>query len=217
MSHGDTRMSAAWTRLVRLAAVVALLSLSWSEVTADEEPTPTPVRPAQPGPAAPGPAPAAPADAASGPTGIVLSAPIVDPPKIGANLQLGSFVGLTALDGSGTLFMALTDYPSDGVGSGPDKKTLLPIPNYTPSLVKLQLQDGQVHVLDRIRLKLPPGFADPVTGNEFITGLGNSERDGVPWTSIGAQQLAFDPNGVDSEGLVLDPRDGSFWISEEHG
>src|SRR5206468_6467222 len=46
--------------------------------------------------------------------------------------------------------------------------------------------------------------------------LSNTDHDETPWSRGGAERLPYDPNGIDSEGLAIDPRDGSFWICEEY-
>lgn len=50
-----------------------------------------------------------------------------------------------------------------------------------------------------------------------MTGLPNQPgRDEAPYDYAAATPLAYDPNGLDTEGLVRD-RDGSFWLADEYG
>ncbi len=67
-------------------------------------------------------------------------------------------------------------------------------------------------------LKLPEGFKDPITKTREITGLPPFQGSGEDaYSPDGKQDLGIDPNGVDTESLALDSRDGSFWIGEEYG
>jgi hypothetical protein len=156
-----------------------------------------------------------------GPPGLLLSGVLSDAPDIGAGLQLTGFSGLVALDQTGTLFVTVTDRgPNLEVRSGKHgngKRTTFPMPTYSPSIVKLRLTDDRLEVVERMPIKLPLGYTDPLTGNDGVSGLFISDNDEAPYASNGEDRLPTDPYGVDPEGLALDPRDGTFWVCEEYG
>jgi hypothetical protein len=133
-------------------------------------------------------------------------------------LQLGGFSGLVSLDREGKSFLTVTDRgPNTEIGKGSDKKVVLPLPGYTPSIVKLSLLDGQLKVVDRLPLRLAGSSKDPRTNTPFVTGLPISDHSAPVYDSSGKNNWGTDPYGVDPEGLALDPRDGSFWVCEEYG
>src|SRR5439155_20042153 len=41
--------------------------------------------------------------------------------------------------------------------------------------------------------------------------------DTAAWSSNGQNRIGFDPNGIKAGDLTIDPRDGSYWLSEEYG
>ena len=94
---------------------------------------------------------------------------------------------------------------------GDDKAKLFPRPDFVPSIVKLKLNDDGTFVTTAwIQLKDSAG--------KTITGLSNPLK--AAKTEAGydkdGKQLPFDPNGLDTEGLVR-LKDGTFWIGEEYG
>ncbi|RUT31769.1 esterase-like activity of phytase family protein [Paenibacillus zeisoli] len=99
--------------------------------------------------------------------------------------------------------------------NGTTRRTF-PLPNYTPTIYKIQLVQGQIKVLDTIPLKI--NGKDPVTGSNLITGLPNlKSRDEVPYDKAAANVISYDPYGLDVEGLAYNPKDDTFWISDEYG
>ncbi|MNC28085.1 hypothetical protein D3C75_762770 [compost metagenome] len=59
---------------------------------------------------------------------------------------------------------------------------------------------------------------DPVSGTANITGVGNIKgRDEAPYDAKGEKELSYDPYGLDIEGLAYNPKDDTFWISDEYG
>lgn len=52
---------------------------------------------------------------------------------------------------------------------------------------------------------------------QAVTGLANqASRDEAPYTFDAQTPLAYNPNGLDTEGIVRAP-DGSFWLVDEYG
>jgi hypothetical protein len=149
---------------------------------------------------------------------IVADANLSGAPLIGQSVQLGGLSGLAALDAFGTEFVAVTDHgPTSQLESSNGDLLVMPLPAYTPSIVKLQLDNNQLKVTERIGLRLQGGFTNARTGTPFVTGLPNSESDPAAFDQTGRNTWGTDPNGVDPEGLAIDPRDGSYWIADEYG
>lgn len=116
------------------------------------------------------------------------------------------------------IFYAITD-------RGPNKKTRgstvqpqrpFVFPGFSPQLIKLEysLADKKVQVVDTKKLHKEGGSA--------LHGLPNVEMllkgkavDEKPIDGAG-QSLAYDPWGLDPEGLALDDQ-GRFWVAEEYG
>ncbi|HZE96348.1 MAG TPA: esterase-like activity of phytase family protein [Planctomycetota bacterium] len=98
----------------------------------------------------------------------------------------------------------LENFLSMKIGSGSGK--IFPVPNFSPSIYKLQVCLGQYTVLDIIQLKTAGGF--PISGvsvpaiEQGFDGAGN--------------KLPGDVNAIDSEALVR-LKNGEFWIASEYG
>jgi hypothetical protein len=91
-----------------------------------------------------------------------------------------------------------------------------PLPDYVPTIYKIEVSKGEINILDKFPLKL--SGTDPVSGKVTITGLPNIKgRDEEPYDAKGEKVLAYDPYGLDIEGLAYNPKDDSFWISDEYG
>ena len=57
-----------------------------------------------------------------------------------------------------------------------------------------------------------------MTKTRDITGLPAFDGSGeAAYSPDGKQAYGIDPNGVDTESLALDRRDGSLWLGEEYG
>ncbi len=157
------------------------------------------------------------------------AAPVVDVfevanlPSIGVaggnDIRLGGFSGLyfEGTTRSGKLkFVTHTDRGPNGEPTGVNRPFLLP--NFTPELVRLELDPatGQVELTERIPLKDALGM--PLTGlpNTAIAGAnGNTPyNDEVPVDLFG-NTLGLAPLGGDFEGVVV-ADDGSFWMADEY-
>lgn len=147
----------------------------------------------------------------------IQSALLLDAPDVGRGLRLGGLSGLVAQGVLGQSFIAITDRgPNRDVKVRGEKATAFLVPEYSSSIVKLQVDEGRLEVVERLPLRLAWG-TDPVTGRTEVSGLPTSSRDEPAYDATGSQRLGFDPNGVDPEGIAVDPRDGTYWICEEYG
>jgi hypothetical protein len=107
-------------------------------------------------------------------------------------------------------FWALTDRGPNGlITVGGVKRRTFAVPEFNPSIVRVRVEGERVRVLSAV----------PVTTRDGkpVTGLPNqASRDEAPFTYNAQQPLAFNPNGLDTEGLVR-AEDGSFWLVDEYG
>ncbi len=105
----------------------------------------------------------------------------------------------------------ITGIPTAQACNGDDKAKLFPRPDFVPSIVKVKLNDdGTFITTEWIPLK--------DAASKSITGLSNplkAAKTEAAYDKDG-RQLPFDPNGLDTEGLVR-LKDGTFWIGEEYG
>jgi hypothetical protein len=79
--------------------------------------------------------------------------------------------------------------------AGEDRVTF-PLPEFAPSILRLERQGNRVQIVERIPLRLPAGFADSFTGSRLITGLSSaspaSARTAGPFPAA-AHPAAPDP------------------------
>ena len=159
-------------------------------------------------------------------TGVAVAAAIVAPAKaelepdaipigsgLGRDWHLGGFSDLYPEGSSGKEFWTITDRgPNlDGGVDGTPCATgtkVYPLPGFAPEIVRIGVKDGAIKVKQRIPLQFPSG---PAVGYSVRpTPKNEASLDGS------CQSLGTSPRGIDSEGVVVDPRDGSFWIADEY-
>lgn len=136
----------------------------------------------------------------------------------GRGWKLGGFSGLYPLDDSGKHFVSLTDRGANGditCGSVSGKEIF--VPAFAPRLIYFSVEDGKI-ALDRVK---------PMrVGTQLASGLANLPTDESSFSST-CTLLPTDPFGVDSEGVVVDPRsrldhhrpwrrDTTLWIADEY-
>ncbi|WP_031160251.1 esterase-like activity of phytase family protein [Streptomyces durhamensis] len=89
------------------------------------------------------------------------------------------------------------------------KRRTFPVPGFDPAIVKVRVCGDTVRVIDAIPLTTSSGKA--------VTGLPDQAgRDEAPYTYDARTPLSYNPNGLDTEGLVR-AGDGSFWLADEYG
>jgi hypothetical protein len=147
-----------------------------------------------------------------------------DPIHPERQIFLGGFSGLIPVPGdtTGSMFYTVTDrgptqdYPvvtqkSDGTLVTNTYKVLA-CPDLAPMIVKLHIQpNGIVRVVQTKSLRKagPRGYV-PITPHANGVELAPEIM-----TDAFYRQLSFDPDGMDPEGITMDPR-GYFWICEEY-
>ncbi|GAA3777382.1 esterase-like activity of phytase family protein [Streptomyces coacervatus] len=107
-------------------------------------------------------------------------------------------------------FWTITDRGPNGQikGAGTKRRTF-PVPGFDPAIVKIRVVGDTVKVLDAIPVTTASGKA--------VTGLSNQAgRDEAPYTYDAKSPLSYNPNGLDTEGIVR-AEDGSFWLVDEYG
>lgn len=107
-------------------------------------------------------------------------------------------------------FWTVTDRgPNGQIKVDGTKRRTFPVPGFDPAIVKIRVSGDSVKVL----------AASPITtsSGKAVTGLPNQAgRDEAPYTYDARTPLSYDPNGLDTEGIVR-AADGSFWLVDEYG
>ncbi|MDG4865700.1 esterase-like activity of phytase family protein [Streptomyces sp. T-3] len=107
-------------------------------------------------------------------------------------------------------FWTVTDRgPNGQIKVDGKKRRTFPVPGFDPAIVKIRVSGDKVKVLDAIPIT--------TTGGKAVTGLPNQKsRDEAPYSYDAKTPLSYDPNGLDTEGIVR-AHDGSFWLVDEYG
>lgn len=131
-------------------------------------------------------------------------------PYNGNQIKLGGFSGLYPAPGKHDTFFAITDRGPAPDFVDPDGavfKTWF-VPEFGPHIVTLRLSpSGKAMIQDVTPLTRPDGAA--------ITGLPTTKpATDVPF-DVNLEQLPFDEDSLDAEGITIDPW-GNFWICEEY-
>jgi len=107
-------------------------------------------------------------------------------------------------------FWTVTDRgPNGQIKVDGAKRRTFPVPGFDPAIVKIRVAGDTVRVLDAIPLTTASGRS--------VTGLPNQRgRDEAPYSYDARTPLSYNPNGLDTEGIVR-AADGSFWLVDEYG
>ncbi|KAB1145298.1 esterase-like activity of phytase family protein [Streptomyces luteolifulvus] len=107
-------------------------------------------------------------------------------------------------------FWTVTDRgPNGQIKVSGTKRRTFPVPGFDPSIVKIRVSGDSVQVLDAIPITTSSG--------KPVTGLSNQQgRDEAPYSYDAQQPLSYNPNGLDTEGIVR-AADNSFWLVDEYG
>jgi hypothetical protein len=107
-------------------------------------------------------------------------------------------------------FWTVTDRgPNGQIKVDGKKRRTFPVPGFDPAIVKVRVSGDTVKVLQAIPITTSSGKA--------VTGLSNlAGRDEAPYTYDARTLLSYNPNGLDTEGIVR-AKDGSFWLVDEYG
>ncbi|MFF4096476.1 esterase-like activity of phytase family protein [Streptomyces sp. NPDC001834] len=107
-------------------------------------------------------------------------------------------------------FWTVTDRgPNGQIKIDGKKRRTFPVPGFDPAIVEVRVDGGHVRVVRSIPLTTRSGA--PVNGLPNQPG-----RDEAPYTYDARTPLTYDPNGLDTEGIVR-ACDGTFWLVDEYG
>lgn len=106
-------------------------------------------------------------------------------------------------------FWTVTDRGPNGQIKIDDvNRRTFPVPGFDPAIVKVKVDGRKLRVLSAIPITTRHGQA--------VTGLSNqASRDERPYTFDASTDLSFNPNGLDTEGIVR-AHDGTFWLVDEY-
>jgi hypothetical protein len=106
-------------------------------------------------------------------------------------------------------FWTVTDRgPNGQIKVAGEKRRTFPVPGFDPAIVKIRVSGSTVKVLDAIPITTSSGRP--------VTGLSNQKgRDEAPYSYDAKTPLSYNPNGLDTEGIVR-AEDGSFWLVDEY-
>ncbi|MEU1181848.1 esterase-like activity of phytase family protein [Streptomyces sp. NPDC005820] len=107
-------------------------------------------------------------------------------------------------------FWTITDRgPNGQIKIDGKKRRTFPVPGFDPAIVRIRVTGDTVKVLDALPITTSSG--------KPVTGLSNQEgRDEAPYSYDARTPLSYNPNGLDTEGIVR-AADGSFWLADEYG
>ncbi|CCK31832.1 tat pathway signal sequence domain-containing protein [Streptomyces davaonensis JCM 4913] len=89
------------------------------------------------------------------------------------------------------------------------KRRTFPVPGFDPAIVKIRVSGDTVRVIEAIPITTSSG--------KPVTGLPNqASRDEAPYNYDASTPGSYNPNGLDTEGIVR-AKDGSFWLVDEYG
>jgi len=140
-----------------------------------------------------------------------------NPELLGDEIVMGMGSGLCHIPGDGAnIFYSITDRGPNGLVTVDGvKRRTFPVVDFIPSIFKIKIENGEIEILKRIPLKLSNGI-DPITGNEYISGVSNGEYDELPYDGNAEMTYDYDPYGLDLEGIAYDINSGNFWICDEY-
>jgi Esterase-like activity of phytase len=131
---------------------------------------------------------------------------------LGRAWYLGGFSGLYPIGQSGDEYWTITDRgPNLDEGQGntcvQDGK-VYPLPAFAPEIVRIGLDKSAIKLKQRIPLRFSSG---PAVGYSVRPAPKNEVSLGPACELLGTS-----PRGIDSEGIVVDKRNGGFWIADEY-
>jgi len=106
-------------------------------------------------------------------------------------------------------FWMLTDRGPNGQirVDGSNRRTFW-VPEFNPTILRVKTEEKAIRILETIPIVGQSG--KPVTGLPNLKGI-----DETPYDYSAKEILPFNPNGLDTEGLVRASA-GDFWIAEEY-
>jgi hypothetical protein len=146
--------------------------------------------------------------------------PSIGETAAGQKLFLGGFSGLhfEGIDPKTSHYKFITHTDRGPNAEPTDIGRPFLLPNFAPEIVRFELdrKTGKLKLTERIQLQRERGVALTGLPNSAINNLPNTPyNDEVPVDLLGKVQ-PLDPLGGDFEGLVVDPKDKTFWMVHEY-
>ena len=106
-------------------------------------------------------------------------------------------------------FWLVFDRGPNGLGTvGNQRRRTFPLPEFSLVILRVQMEGDSINVLQSILILTQHG--------KPVTGLPNTDgRDEVPYDYSAQSKLQYNPNGLDTEGLVRTSA-GDFWLCDEY-
>jgi Esterase-like activity of phytase len=106
-------------------------------------------------------------------------------------------------------FWVVTDRGPNGQirVDGANRRTF-PVPEFTPLILKVRTEGTAINILEVLPILGQSG--KPITGLSNISGY-----DEVPYNYNAQERIPFNPNGLDSEGIIR-TKSGDFWLCDEY-
>jgi hypothetical protein len=98
-------------------------------------------------------------------------------------------------------------------GDKPKDSKVFPAPDFVPKFAKIKVAGGKAEVIEVKEIHDAAG--KPISGRPLDKGPVGST--GEVALDMDMKVLAFDPEGLDPEGVDVDKKDGSLWICDEYG
>ena len=139
------------------------------------------------------------------------TAPVLSTTSTGAKIY-GSGYGssMAQVPGESGSFYLMTDRGPNVDGMNDAK--IFPIPGFNPHIAKFKLVGDELIYQSAIPFKNAAG--SNLTGRPNLPGEGNAGETALDFSGM---PIANDAEGIDPEGLAIDPKDGTFWVSDEYG
>ena len=139
------------------------------------------------------------------------TAPILSTTQNGTKIY-GSGYGssMAQVPGEWDSFYLMTDRGPNVDGTNDSK--IFPVPDFNPNIAKFKLVGDELVYQSTIEFKNAVGTK--LTGRPNLPGQGNAGETALDFLG---SPIANDAEGIDCEGLAIDPTDGTFWVSDEYG
>jgi len=121
---------------------------------------------------------------------------------------IGSDLWRAPGDPAGEYWMVTDRGPNGQIEVDGANRRTFPVPDFTPLILHVRTIDGAIEIINAL----------PILGTSGapVTGLSNRESsDEKPYDYAAQGELAYNPNGLDSEGLVR-TASGEFWLVDEY-
>jgi plastocyanin len=111
-------------------------------------------------------------------------------------------------DPAGEFWMVTDRGPNGQIEVDGKNRRTFPVPDFTPHILHVKTEDDAVTILEAIAIVGQSG--------KPVTGLSNQEgHDEKPYAFDAQEELAYNPSGLDTEGLVR-VASGDFWLADEY-